>query len=67
MNLKLIVVLKKVYGSKDMNEVRVNLMHFIPRVKEYIEIRGSKYCVIKVTHCYGSDSHHIELLVSEII
>lgn len=50
-----------------MNEVRVNLIYFIPRVKEYIEIRGSKYCVVKVTHCYGSDSHHIELLVSEII
>ena len=67
MNLKLIVVLKKVYGSKDMNDIRINMLNFIPRVKEYIEVKGSKFCVIKVTHIYDIDSSHIELLVSEII
>ena len=67
MSLKLIVVLKKVYGSKDMNDIRINMLNFIPRVKEYIEVKGSKFCVIKVTHIYDIDSSHIELLVSEII
>lgn len=63
----MIVVLKKVHGSKDMNEIRINMLNFIPRVKEYIEVKGSKFCVIKVTHIYDIDSSHIELLVSEII
>ena len=63
----MIVVLKKVYGSKDMNDIRINMLNFIPRVKEYIEVKGSKFCVIKVTHIYYIDSSHIELLVSEII
>lgn len=67
MILKLIVVLKKVYGSKDTDEIRINMLNFIPRVKEYIEVRGSKFCVVKVTHIYNIDSSHIELLVSEII
>lgn len=63
----MIVVLKKVYGSKDMNDIRINMFNFIPRVKECIEVKGSEFCVVKVTHIYDIDSSHIELLVSEII
>lgn len=67
MNLKLIVVLKKVYGSKDMNEIKLCLS-CVPKVKEYLKIDGREYCIIKVTYCYNTDDiGHVELLVSEII